>query len=385
MKAKASEEAPLLKSVRSLNERSIESRGGIVALCAKNRMTHKSTVAKYFEYWDSSPEGAEAVRAIRSANYDAVAKCLTLKYFSSYYDTVTDIIEHLWASSLHLFTLKKGETMREAARRHEHSLACYAGIIRDAYVLDVGSGVGGPAREIARFTEARVLGINLNEYQIGRAIRYTERDGLSDRVNFIKADFMKMPLQSQSVDCAYSIEGTSYAPNLEGVYSEIYRVLKPGGKFAAYELIMTERFDKNNPTHCAVHLNLEKGMGIPNMVRTSDAVDALRRAGFEVEIAEDLADHYSDIPWYYPFRLSFKWMFSLSDTLRCAYITVLTRSLLVGGFAYYLAILGEWFGILPPATIQVLLNLADLNVALVEGGEKEIFTPVFLIVARKPY
>lgn len=57
-------------------------------------------------------------------------------------------------------------------------------------VLDVGCGVGGPAREIASFTGCNVVGLNNNGYQIERATAYSKRDGLADQVSFIKGDFM---------------------------------------------------------------------------------------------------------------------------------------------------------------------------------------------------
>lgn len=58
-------------------------------------------------------------------------------------------------------------------------------------VLDVGCGVGGPAREIARFSDAHVTGLNNNAFQVDRARKYTEKAGLSERVEFVKGDFMK--------------------------------------------------------------------------------------------------------------------------------------------------------------------------------------------------
>ena len=59
-------------------------------------------------------------------------------------------------------------------------------------VLDVGCGVGGPAREISRFADAKIIGVNNNDFQIARARKYTERAGLSDLVAFQKGDFMKL-------------------------------------------------------------------------------------------------------------------------------------------------------------------------------------------------
>jgi sterol 24-C-methyltransferase len=57
-------------------------------------------------------------------------------------------------------------------------------------VLDVGCGVGGPAREIASFTGCNVVGLNNNGYQVQRANAHAKRAGLSDQVSFIKGDFM---------------------------------------------------------------------------------------------------------------------------------------------------------------------------------------------------
>ena len=62
-------------------------------------------------------------------------------------------------------------------------------------VLDVGCGVGGPAREIARFADVNIIGLNNNEYQVGRARKHTKYAGLENQVTFVKGDFMKLAEQ----------------------------------------------------------------------------------------------------------------------------------------------------------------------------------------------
>lgn len=98
-------------------------------------------------------------------------------------------------------------------------------------VLDVGCGVGGPAREIARFSGAHVTGVNNNQFQVERARKYTAKAGLSDQVDFVKGDFMGLSelFGANSFDAVYAIEATVHAPNFEGIYGEIKKVLKPGG------------------------------------------------------------------------------------------------------------------------------------------------------------
>jgi sterol 24-C-methyltransferase len=57
-------------------------------------------------------------------------------------------------------------------------------------VLDVGCGVGGPAREIVKFSGVNVVGLNNNDYQIQRATQYAEKEGLSHKLKYTKGDFM---------------------------------------------------------------------------------------------------------------------------------------------------------------------------------------------------
>ncbi len=58
---------------------------------------------------------------------------------------------------------------------------------------------------------------------------------------------MQHALCQRQFDAAYAIEATCHAPDRVGVYSEIYRVLKPGAIFACYEWCMTDLYESGNP------------------------------------------------------------------------------------------------------------------------------------------
>lgn len=111
----------------------------------------------------------------------------------SYYDLATDLYEEGWAQSFHLCRFGVGETLLQALARHEHYLAHRIQIDQSMTVLDVGCGVGKPAREIATFTGCNVVGLNNNAYQVERATAHAARDGLSNKVSFVKGDFMVRP------------------------------------------------------------------------------------------------------------------------------------------------------------------------------------------------
>ena len=105
-----------------------------------------------------------------------------------------------------------------------------------------------------------MIGINNNAYQVQRAKKHTADQKLEHLVSFVKGNFMSIPFPPDTFDGVYAIEATCHAPNKDGVYSEIFRVLKPGASFAGYEWCMTDKYDASNEQHRAIKLGIEVGM-----------------------------------------------------------------------------------------------------------------------------
>ena len=153
-------------------------------------------------------------------------------------------------------------------------------------------------RNICKFTGADVTGLTLNQYQVDRGNELCEADPQlgTEKCRSVQGDFMKMPFKDSSYDAAYAIEATCHAPDRVGVYSEIYRVLKPGSVFACYEWCMTDEYDSNNEEHRRIKKQIEEGDGLPDICHTSVCLNALKEAGFEVLDARDMADDdYDDM------------------------------------------------------------------------------------------
>lgn len=107
--------------------------------------------------------------------------------------------------------------------------------------------------------------------------------GLSGRAQSVQCDFMKLDkFADNSFDGVYAIEATCHAPVREGVYSQIYRVLKPGQVFACYEWCLTPKYDAGNELHRTIKKKIEEGDGLPDMASQQECVDALTSVGFEV-------------------------------------------------------------------------------------------------------
>lgn len=294
-------------------------------------------------------------------------------FANTYYDLVTDFYEYGWGCSFHFAPRAEGESFAASLARHEHYIAHKLDLRSGMVAVDLGCGVGGPLIEIARFSGAKIVGVNNNEYQLKRAATMTEAAGLSHLVDFVKCDFMQVDAQEGSFDAAYNIEAHCHAPDKVDAYGEVYRLLKPGGCFASYEYCMTDRFDAENPEHQRHKADLEYAGALPGIPRPHEVDDALRQVGFELLEARDLAaEAPPGIPWYQPlvgsglslanFRASAVGRRLTHGTLR---VLELLRVVSRGA-----------------SRVATMLNLA--GVAIAEAGRLGIFTPMYFILARKP-
>ena len=188
-----------------------------------------------------------------------------------------------------------------------------------------------------------------------------------------------MAFPSDSFDAVYAIEATVHAPSLEGIYSQIFRVLKPGGVFGVYEWLMTEAYDNENVHHREVRLGIEQGDGISNMVKISESLAAIKAAGFTLEMNEDLADRADTRPWYYPLDGDLRMAQSVGDVLTIARMTRIGRYVahnFIGAL--------ERVGVAPKGTKKTADSLMLAADSLVAGGKEKLFTPMYLMIARKP-
>jgi sterol 24-C-methyltransferase len=354
---------------KALHGKEATKTGGLAALTNKDTEASKVAIDGYFKHWDGKTD-AEAEQS-RLEDYSSLTK--------HYYNLVTDFYEYGWGSSFHFCRFYKDEPFAQAIARHEHYLAAKMGITENMKVLDVGCGIGGPARQIARFTGCNVIGLNNNDYQVERGNDYAKKVGLEDQVKLVKGDFMQMDFEPESFDAVYAIEATVHAPVLEGVYSEIYKVLKPGGVFGVYEWVMTDEYDENNEEHRKIAYGIEVGDGIPKMYKKEVADKALKNVGFEILYEKDLADNDDEIPWYAPLSGDWNYVQRLGDLWTFFRTSGLGRKITTFAVSTL-----ETLRLAPKDSVKVTEALEEAAIYLVEGGKQKLFTPMMLYVVRKP-
>jgi len=292
-----------------------------------------------------------------------------------YYDLATDFYEYGWGESFHFGTRFIGEAFQESLRRMEYYLAMKLQLDERKKVLDLGCGVGGPMRNIARFTGAKVTGVNISEYQIRVGTRHNKRQHLDHLCDFIQSDFMSLKaIPDEIYDAAYTIEAMCHSPDRVVVFREVFRTLKPGGLFSGYDWVMTEKYDPQNPRHVSVKEGIEVGNGLPNLVTPNVVLEALKQAGFEIKEAKDVQEIANDpgqIPWYESLGGSF----TLSGFRR----TKLGRNMTT-----VMVTILEFLRIAPKGTTKVQSLLNSTADDLYDGGRFGIFTPSYYFLAQKP-
>jgi len=296
----------------------------------------------------------------------------------SYYDLATEFYEWGWGTSFHFADRREGESFQQSILRHEYYLAGRLGVGKGATVLDCGCGIGGPARNIARFTGAEIKAVTINQFQVNRGNAISVKEGICGQVELIQADFMQLPFPDASFDAVYAIESTCHAPDRAKVYGEILRVLKPGAIFACYEWCLTDKYDAENEHHRRIKRDIEVGDGLPDLVHTSVCTKALKDAGFEVLDARDcMQDEHlgkGGEPWYTPLTPSWnplKWpRFQFNPVMFRAMPLILR--------------LFELAGLVPEGTVKTQVMLQAGGVGCAQGGLTGCFTPAWLMVGRKP-
>ncbi len=148
-------------------------------------------------------------------------------------------------------------------------------------VLDIGSGIGGPARYIVRSFGCRVVGIDLTAEFCDVARRLTDAVGLSGKVEFQQASATDLPFDDGRFHAAYSQNVSMNIADKAAMFGEAHRVLRPGGSFALSEIALGDGGPVIYPTPWS-----EDGVH-SHLLTESETVEALRQSGFEIVSVQD--------------------------------------------------------------------------------------------------
>jgi SAM-dependent methyltransferase len=168
-------------------------------------------------------------------------------------------------------------------------LASAAELETSTRVLDVGCGIGGPARSLAATFGCRVTGVDLSPDFIQAANYLTTRCGLSDRVTFQVGDALHLPFEDASFDAVFLEHVAMNIEDRAALYAEVHRMLAEGGRFVSYDLVL-------RGGGVVYPLPWARDASTSFLLTAPDMRIALEHAGFSVDLWRD--DTQIALDWF---------------------------------------------------------------------------------------
>jgi len=168
-------------------------------------------------------------------------------------------------------------------------LMAQASVISSDHLLDVCSGVGGPARYISWKSGCRVTGIDLTASRVLGAIALTQAACMTERVDFVQGNALEMPFSDNSFTCVIGQEAFAHIPNKKELMSECARVLKPGGRIVFSDIMSHQKLSQDNADR------LFEGMRFSEIATLQDYSIWLANVGFTSVQTTDLSAEWTRI------------------------------------------------------------------------------------------
>jgi len=208
----------------------------------------------------------------------------TNEEISRHYDELDPFYREVWGEHVHHGLWRTGnETSHEAVRALVDLMARVGGITKDTRVVDVGSGYGATARQLAADYGATVTTLTISEQQWQFA---TSNDPANPRITYLLRDWLDNGLPDGSADVVVAIESVAHMDSARA-FAECFRVLRPGGVAVICDWLLGESLSSwqrqwlIEPIERATHVN--------ELVPMSGYRQMLTAAGFTVTRTTDLS------------------------------------------------------------------------------------------------
>jgi len=154
----------------------------------------------------------------------------------------------------------------------------------DDHTLDIGCGIGGTSRFVASRFGCRVTGIDLTPEFVATGQSLCEWVGLSGQIELHQGDATAMPFNDESFDAAFMLHVGMNIPDKVGLFTEAYRLLKPGACFGVYDVMQTSDEALTYPVPWSSEPDTSA------LATQAQYIEALEQAGFDIIKIRDRRD-----------------------------------------------------------------------------------------------
>eukprot|EP00929_Paragymnodinium_shiwhaense_P038249 TRINITY_DN20246_c0_g1_i1.p1 TRINITY_DN20246_c0_g1~~TRINITY_DN20246_c0_g1_i1.p1 ORF type:complete len:381 (+),score=108.01 TRINITY_DN20246_c0_g1_i1:89-1231(+) len=199
----------------------------------------------------------------------------------NYYSLMSDLITMTSGPFWHFVPMFKGVSRLDCHHKFHHTLAGYVGATKGQKVLELGCGYGEMGRQVAKITGCNVTGLTMANEEIVGANQRIKEAGLEGQCNMVQGNYHESPFPDATFDKVFGIYTLKYSAHLDKAISEAARVLKKGGKFVSYEILVTDKYNPNDPVHKYEVENISSSTCMPPLHHAKAFREAAKKAGLK--------------------------------------------------------------------------------------------------------
>jgi ubiquinone/menaquinone biosynthesis C-methylase UbiE len=216
----------------------------------------------------------------------------------NYYRLMADIITLCSGPFWHFVPMTEGSSRKECHDQFHHRMAGFLAAKSEDKVLEFGCGFGEIGRQVALISGASVTGLTMADEEIAGGNERIKRAGLEGRCAMVQGNYHKMPFESETFDKVFGVYTLKYSADLTTAIGEMARVLKPGGRFVSYEILVSDAFDASNKQHRYYVDNISHSTCMPPLWPAQAVRDAAEKAGLVAKEEVDLCSAPKEGAWY---------------------------------------------------------------------------------------
>lgn len=206
----------------------------------------------------------------------------------NYYELMSELITLTSGPFWHFVPMAKGKSRKESHDEFHHTMVKFLQAGAGDKILEFGCGYGEIGRQVAKISGAGVTGLTMSNAEIVGGNERIKKAGLQDRCVIVQGNYHKMPFEANTFDKVFGVYCLKYSADLQTAVSEAARVMKPGGRLASYEIIVTDKYDPTNKQHKYYVDNISHSTCMPPLWPAQAFRDAAKKAGLVMVEEVDL-------------------------------------------------------------------------------------------------
>jgi len=216
----------------------------------------------------------------------------------NYYKLMADIITMGSGPFWHFVPMTEGLSRKECHDQFHHRMSEVLAAKPEDKILEYGCGFGEIGRQVAKISGASVTGLTMADEEIAGGNERIQKAGLEKQCAMVQGNYHAMPFEDAAFDKVFGVYTLKYSADLETAISEMARVLKPGGRFVSYEILVSDSYDAEDKQHRYLVDNISHSTCMPPLWPAQAVRDAAQRAGLTLREEKDLCAGPKEGAWY---------------------------------------------------------------------------------------